>query len=424
MKEKPGSNLSRLGNELERRLIIMRYSKVSTKKYMKVFGWLEDYLYGYGETNYTKELGQRFLIEYPLQAIHSPSEFKEAQVTIRRIDEILENKLFALRLREAKSECPPHFSGLRDKYIENLAKRGYKENTIINSKAYVGRLLGRLPEKFLTLEDLSAADLYEVFTKHEWHSTALTVARSFLFFLFENGETKNNLSACVPRPARPKPLPSVYSGDEVKRLLSSVDRATSLGKRDYAVLVLAAYLGLRSSDIAGLSFKDVDYRAKTIEIIQVKTACPVKLVMNREAEEAITDYIENGRPQPSREDTAPSCGMAAVPGDKIFLRSRAPFLPLEAARCHAIANKYFNLAGIAAQGRKRGPHALRASYATALVAKGVPYAVVQEALGHRDQESAKYYVRVDARRLRMCALDVPKPAGAFAEALGDLEGVL
>jgi len=277
-------------------------------------------------------------------------------------------------------------------------------------KTYAGRLLSRLPETVLSLEELSAADLYEVFTKHERTLTSLAAARGFLSFLFENGGTKTNLSACVPKPARPNSLPSVYSGEEVKRLLSSVDRASSLGKRGYAILILAAYLGLRSSDIAGLSFKDIDRAAKTIEIIQIKTARPVKLVMNREAEEAVDDYIKNGRPQSS--------------SDKIFLRFRAPFLPLPAGQCYAVANKYFSLAGIAAQGRKRGPHALRASYATALVAKGVPYAVVKEALGHKDPESAKYYVRVDAKRLRMCALDVPKPAGAFAVMLGDLEGVL
>jgi len=429
MKENPSSNLSGLGNELERRLNILRYSKVSTKKYMRVFGWLKDYLYGYGESNYTKELGERFLTEYPLQAIHSPSEFNEARVTIRRIDEILENRLFAPRLRKENSKCPPHFTGLRDKYIEHLVKRGYKEKTVIDHKSYAERLLGRLPETVLSPKDLSAACLYEVFTKHEWHSSWLAATRNFLSFLFENGDTKTNLSACVPRPAHPKPLPSVYSGDEVKRLLSSVDRTTSLGKRDYAVLVLAAYLGLRSSDIAGLSFKDIDYKAKTIDIIQFKTARPLKLVMNKEAEEAITDYIKNGRPHPSGEeagivDAALLCGPVADLGDKIFLRAQAPFTPLPACRCHAIANKYFYLAGIAAQGRKRGAHALRASYATALVAKGVPYPVVKEALGHGDMDSAKYYVRVDWRRLRTCALDVPKPSGAFAEALGDLEGVL
>jgi integrase len=173
-----------------------------------------------------------------------------------------------------------------------------------------------------------------------------------------------------------------------------------LGKRDYAILILAAYLGLRSSDIVGLSFKDIDYTAKTIAIIQVKTGRPLPLVMNSEVEEAVTDYIQNSRPQSS--------------SDKVFLSSQAPFSPLSAGTGYAVAQKHFNLAGIAAQGRKRGTHALRASYATALVSQGIPYAVVQEALGHEDQESAKYYVRVDVRRLRMCALDVPKPIGAFA----------
>ena len=411
MKEKNLSgNLSRLRSELERRLIIMRYSKEAANTYMRIFGWVENYLDGYGEANYTIELGQRFLAEYPLQSQHNSSQFKNARTAIRRIDEILENKLFTPCFRTAKMECPPRFIGLCGKYLESLAKRGYRPATITSRKRYAGRLLARLPETVLTLEALSAADLYGVFTKYEWPLVSLVTARSILSFLYENGVTKTNLSACVPRPGRPKSLPSVYSGEEVKRLLSSINRSTGLGKRDYAMLILAARLGLRSSDIVSLSFKDIDYTAKTIAIIQVKTARPVTLVMNSEAEEAITDYIQNGRPR--------SCS------GKIFLGSQAPFSPLSAAAGFAVARKYFDLAGIAAQGRRRGTHALRASYATALVAKGLPYAVVQKALGHEDRESAKYYVRVDARRLQMCALDVPKPAGAFAVILGDIEGVL
>lgn len=429
MKEKLSSNISRLRNELERRLKLMRYSKVSTKKHMKVFGWLESYLYGYGETNYTKELGQQYLAEYPLQAIHTQSQFKEAVVTIRRLDEILENQLFAPRLRNENTECPLRFVPFRDMFIEHMTKCGYKKKTIITSKIYAGRLLSRLPETVLSLEDLSATDLYKTFTNHKWNASGFNTARNFLSFLFESGVTKTNLSACVPRPARPRSLPSVYSSEEVKRLLSSVDRSNSLGKRNYAILMLAAYIGLRSSDIVNLTFKDIDHTAKTIEIVQIKTMRPLKLVMNKEVEEAIVDYIKNGRPQPPRDeqhtiDAASLCGLAATSIDKIFLCSHAPFMPLTAGQCCAIANKYFNFAAIATQGRKRGAHALRASYATALVTKGVPYAVVQEALGHRDQESSKYYVRVDVRRLRMCALDVPKPTGAFAVMLNDLEGVL
>jgi site-specific recombinase XerD len=404
------SNLKKIRDELERRLIVLRYSKAAAGNYKMIFGWVEDYLNEYGETEYTKELGQEFLSEYPLQSKHSQSQFKKARTLIRRIDEILENKLFTPCFRKAKMECPVRFNEILDKYVENLTKLGYKKPTIKSKRMYVGRFLGRLPETVSSLNELSAADLYEVFTKYEWPSVGLIAAKNILAFLFENKITKMNMSICVPKPNRPKALPSVYSSDEIKRLLSSVDRTTSLGKRDYAVLVFAAYIGLRSSDIVNLSFKDIDYSSKTISIIQVKTARPLTLVMNNDVEEAIADYIKNGRPQSQN--------------DKIFLGFKAPFFPLAPAAGYAIARKYFNLAGIAARGRNRGTHALRASYATALVAKGIPYAVVQEALGHEDPESAKYYVRIDVKRLRMCALDVPKPTGALAVMLDDMEGVL
>jgi len=407
---KEDSNLSKIRDEMERRLIVMRYSKVSAKKYMQILGWVEKHLNAYGETDYSKESGQRFLAEYPMQSKHSQSQFTSARTVIRRIDEILENKMFTPCFRETKNECPLRFSGLHEKYLEKLVELGYRKSTVTSRKMYSARMLSRLPETVLSLETLSAADLYNVFTKQEWPSVGLLASRDMLSFLYEKNVTKTNLSECVPRPRRPRALPSVYSGDEVKRLLSTVDRSSGLGKRDYAVLILAAHLGLRSSDIVGLSFKDVDYKTKTIEIIQSKTERPVTFVMNSEAEEAIKDYIQNGRPQSS--------------SDKIFLGSQAPFAPLSAGSGYAVAQKYFYLAGIAAHGRRRGAHALRASYATALIAKGVPYAVVQEALGHEDPESAKYYVRVDTSRLKMCALDVPKPIGAFAVMLNDLEGVL
>jgi len=404
------TNLGWIRDELKRRLIVMRYSKSASKAYMRIFGWVEEYLEGYGEADYTKAWGQRFIAEYSLQANHSPTQFKQARTLVRRLDEILEGKLFTPCFRKSAVECPSRFTGIRDKYLEQLRKNGYRETTINSRKLYAGLFFSRLPDTIENVNNLTNADLYSVFTKHEWVQVGYTTARSLLVFLYENGLTKADMSVCVPKPKHPKPLPSVYTGDEVARLLSSVDRTTVLGKRDYAILMLAAHLGLRSSDIVNLSFRNIDYAAKTIEIDQVKTGRPLTLVMNNDVGEAISDYIQNGRPQSLSE--------------KVFLGSQAPYAPMTAGLGYLIAHKYFRLAGIAAQGRKCGPHALRTSYATALVAKGVPYAIVQEALGHEDPESAKYYVRVDVRRLRMCALDTPKPTGAFAVMLGDLEGVL
>jgi len=403
-------NLSRIREETERRLVIMRYSKSAVKHYLQVIGWIEDFLNGYGETNYSKEMGQRFIAEYRLQANHVPSLFKCARTVVRRLDEILEDKLFKPCFREREIECPSRFAELQGKYLGYLARRGYRDTTITSRKLYSGRLLAWLPDTVLNVETLAVPDLYNVFVKHDWPSVGYTTARGFLSFLYESGMTKTDLSVCVPSPARPRSLPSVYSGDEVSRLLSSVDRSTSLGKRDYAFLMLAANLGLRSSDIVNLSFGDIDRIAKTIEVVQVKTERPLTLVLNNDVEEAIDDYIKCGRPQSA--------------SDKIFLGTQAPYAPLTAGGGYVIVHKHMELAGIAALGRKRGPQALRQSYATALVTKGVPYSVVKEALGHEDPESAKHYVRVDVKRLKPCAINVPKPIGAFAMLLGDLEGVL
>lgn len=409
-KDKNIGNLDRIREELERRLIVMRYSKVSIGHSMRIYGWVEEYLKGYSQRDYTKEWGQKFLAEYILQENHAPSMFRSARTLIRRLDEIQENKLFSPCFREAKWECPARFTEWWEKYLQSLLKQGLRKTTIRGRRMYSGKLLSRLPETVLRLKDLAAADLYRVFTQYEWPATSYYAVSSLLSFLYESGVTKENLSACVPKPKRPRALPSIYSSEEIERLLSSVDGDSNMGKRDYAILMIASYMGLRSSDIMNLSLADINYTEKTIEIVQVKTERAVTLVMNSEVEEAITEYIKSGRPHSE--------------SDKVFLSTQAPYTPLTAASGHAIAHRYFTRAGIAAQGRERGIHALRASYATALVSKGVPYVVVQEALGHEDPESAKYYVRVDIKRLRTCALDVPKPIGAFAVILGDLEGVL
>jgi len=411
MKESTKSgNLSWIREELERRLIIMRYNEMSIKQHMRIIDWIKDFQEGYGEENYTKEVGQRFVIEYQLQANHAPTMFKSACKVVRRIDEILEGKMYAPHFCDAKRNCPEHFSKWFNKYIESLKKNGFSESTITTRSRYAGQLLGRLRDTVTALENLSATDLYNIFPQYEWPLVTLASVKSLLVFLFENGVTKTNLSVCVPKPRRPEPLPSVYTSEEVARLLSSVDRTDGTGKRDYAIIILAAHLGLRSSDIVNLSFKDIDSTKKTIEIVQAKTGRPQTLVMNSEVEEAINDYIQNGRPQTT--------------SSKIFIKSRAPYIPLKAAACYAIVCRCFSLSGIEAKGRRRGAHTLRTSFATALVRKGVPYTVVKEALGHEDPESSKYYVRVDVKRLKLCAVDVPKPTGTLAVLLNDLGGAL
>jgi hypothetical protein len=102
-------NINQIREEMERRLVVMRYSKTAVRHYLQIIGWIEDFLSGYGEKDYSKEMGQRFIAEYRLQANHVTSLFKCARTVVRRMDEILEDKLFKPCYREREIECPPIF---------------------------------------------------------------------------------------------------------------------------------------------------------------------------------------------------------------------------------------------------------------------------------------------------------------------------
>ena len=409
MKNNPtNENITYLKEKIKQQLIAYRYSEGAYNHYMQVFGWLENFMSECGETEYFPNLGFRFITEYRLNPEHYPSLFGKAKILVRRLDDIVKNKEFSMRIPFQTPSVPPQFSEWYGKYCDDLKKSNYKESTITGHKRYTAHILNGLAQKVPSYDKLTPEDLYSFFTGNDSLPTlSYSVARRFLIFLFKNNVTQKDLSICVPRPRLPRPLPSIYTKDEVNKVLAAVNRSEGIGKRDYAVLLLASHLGMRSSDIVNLSEGNIDFGNKNISIIQLKTLTPQTLVLNPEVEEAITDYIDNGRPKSK--------------SDKLFLTSRAPYMPIVAGVCYSIADKYFKLAGIETQGRRGGPHALRASYATALVDKGVPYAVVQEALGHNDPESSRHYVRADVRRLKNCALDVPMPTGAFAVLLEDVE---
>jgi len=398
-------NINVLKDKFKQQLITYRYSKVTYDCYMRIFSWLESYLTEQGEADYSPRLGYLFIAEYRVQPKHHPSEFNRAKILISRLDDIVKNNEFSPRFINPSPCVPQQFKEWYEKYCGYLKQVGMSDSTIRGHSRYARRILVGLEKNVSSYETLTAADLYNFYVNNDnMPRQSHSVARRFFSFLYKNDVIKSDLSVCVPYVRLPKPLPSVYTSDEIDRILAAVDRSEPTGKRDYAILMLASHMGMRSSDIVNLSMKNIDTIRKSISIIQVKTSTPQTFVMNDDVKNALFDYINNGRPN--------------TESDKIFLGSAAPCMPILAATCFSITRKYIVLAGIEPQGRRCGPHALRASYATALIRKGVPYSVVQEALGHKDLDSSKSYIRNDARRLKTCALDVPVPTGAFAAAIG------
>lgn len=217
--------------------------------------------------------------------------------------------------------------------------------------------------------------------------------KPFFRYAYQRKLISRDLSDFVPSVSRHNPIPTVYTQEEINTALDSIDRSSETGKRDYCVFLLAARYGIRTSDIAGLVFDNIDYNRNTLHIIQGKTGVPISYPMSGEVSEALNDYINNARPD--------------SPESTVFLSVRPHFNPLSMQGIYRIVSKYLVGSGIDINGRRHGAHALRSSLATQLLNEGVSYPEVQQVLGHSSLDAATHYVRVEEEKLRQCALDVP-----------------
>lgn len=169
------------------------------------------------------------------------------------------------------------------------------------------------------------------------------------------------------------------------------------------MFLMASRLGMRSIDIARITFESLDFQKDSIHFVQQKTQEPIFLPMPEELKAAILDYMNNGRPE-SEEPF-------------LFLRSFAPYLPLDPSAVSISVGKYFRKAGIDTTGRKHGAHSLRSSLATSIINNGMTYEETRRVLGHTEANAVKNYAVLDVERLRQCACAVPEPAGFFKDFL-------
>jgi len=226
-------------------------------------------------------------------------------------------------------------------------------------------------------------------------ASILTTLRVFLRFLYLNEYTEKDLSLSVPKHNRYyyPAVPSTWEPVEVKRMLDAIDRGSPRGKRDYAILLLVAKLGIRAGDIKALKLSDLNWTAKTITIMQEKTNVEATYPILHDVGWALIDYLQNARP---------ICEMPYL-----FVRLRAPFEAFgENANLYNIITKYTRLAGINVPREKRhGLHSLRHSLASTLLEQGTSLAVISEILGHVDSKSTLVYLHTDLNGLKACALD-------------------
>lgn len=207
-------------------------------------------------------------------------------------------------------------------------------------------------------------------------------------YLFEiglgAGTYENLLSFSVPIARKIKrPIPH----SEIAATLDMIDCATSEGKRDYAMILLATVTGLRAVDIVNLKLLDIDWRNGEIRIAQSKTEESLALPLTTDVGMAIRDYILNGRP----ESNLPS----------VFLRTNAPIREVSHPILYGQFNSYRAKAGLP----KCSFHGLRRALGSNMVISGAPVTTVAQVLGHSDIDSTKQYISLDTVHLKECALD-------------------
>lgn len=263
------------------------------------------------------------------------------------------------------------------------------------------RVLEWLPEHGIQeIGALSAADVAAavVFLGDHYRPgsmrTVLSAVRVLCRFL-EESQSCSGICRAVPGPAVRRTRPAgILNPQEVEALVGSADPAAAAGRRDRAMLVLAARTGLRPIDIVSLRLGDIDWGRARITLTQHKTGTLLRLPLLAEVGEAIADYLLHSRP-------------AGAADDHVFLRSQAPFTALApSSGLYFVASRAFARTGVSTRnGTGRGFRVLRASLATRMLEDGTVLPVISEALGHRTIDAAKHYLAGDEQRMRECCLD-------------------
>ena len=296
----------------------------------------------------------------------------------------------------------------RDQILKQYAdylndQRGLQQLTIDKYLPVARRFLeARVDAQCLGLGQLQVQDstgfLLADSAKESPSRTQLTagVLRSFLGFLTQAGKVATNLAVSVPPVAsgRSSRLPQFLETAQVEQLLSSCDQSCPLGRRDYAVLLLVARLGLRAGEVAHLNLEHIDWEAGEL-YIRGKSAREDRLPLLPEVGRAIAEYLQRDRPQ--------------GPCRRVFLRLQAPHQGFFSASAIAhIVRCALTRAQL--QPAHKGAHLLRRSLATQMLRQGATLTQIGQILRHQRAQTTEIYAKVDVVALR--ALAQPWPRGA------------
>jgi len=307
------------------------------------------------------------------------------------VQEIAVTGTIAAGVKVVPDRLSPHYRRILEKIktTENWSK-GLKSNIMYAAHTYLRFLIDSSIHDISNITE-KAIRYYIIQKAPVMGANSLnTVRRNLKHFhrwLYEEGyidcDFSDVLSFTVPSTHKiSKPMPH----DEAAQIFQIINRDTAIGKRDYAMFMIAVVTGMRSVDISELQLSDIDWVTGKIQITQKKTDVPLALPLTRDIGEALSDYILHGRPWSNFSN--------------VFLTSRPPIQPLGRRAIYSAFNRVREIAGL----KKRPFHDLRRAVGTSMVVAGIPVTTVAQVLGHTEISSTKQYISLDSIHLKECSL--------------------
>ena len=403
METKKITNLEELINQTKQNLKDTGYSSTSLCVHGKIWRELSEYLSSKGIASYAPVNGLDYLhykINYPeileRTLTHDERDFIRA---IRFLNEYQENGAIPSALPRRRIIWDSETESLREEF-EVFCQKNLNSRSTVKSRMYAASRFMQvvLIDKQVKVEKINAKTISEYAAGLSGYSKAtatvhLAGLRFFFRFLYEKGYVKADVSPFVPRlhGATGEKIPHILSEDDVRKLLASIDRGNPIGKRNYAILLMAALLGMRDSDITNLTFSNLDWEKNSITFFQKKTSRMVKLPLLPAVGDALIDYLKYGRPQ--------------TDSNYVFVKHKAPFE--KAVSFYCVMSVCISNAGISVgKNVSHGLHILRHTLASELVRQGEAYSTVSAILGHSGIGSTDAYTHIDLDGLLKCALEL------------------
>lgn len=285
---------------------------------------------------------------------------------------------------------------LLKQYKTFLEENNFSWRTIQTRILFARRFLTYLNSQNIDLSRISIDNINDYFKIYELYKSKrglYSTTKLFLVYLYQNRLIEKPIYLKIDNKKMPSYslIPSVWKEDELEQLLNAIDNTTPLGKRNYAILMIAIKLGIRACDIFNLKFKNINWNKNYIEFYQSKTNDYVQLPLFNSVGNAIIDYIKNGRPE---------CDL-----EYIFIRHRKPYKKL--ITIYVAISKYIDKAKLDfSEHHKKGIHSFRHTVGSNLLNKNIPLDTITPILGHSNKTSTITYLKCDEKNLKECFISL------------------